>query len=1318
MKKKLLALLISILIIFSAIPFGVFAAPASDILAEMLDNLFLDALAYAGYNVNAQKNDGTIFKKYSSSVAAAIRSKIGYGTGPSGTETVAKSGTATGNAPDIPKFEQNGLCCASYISYVYFNYLPNIAGVDVSGVTRPSNYRAAISYNTLADSWVNSGTARRISFTQNSNSFTPAEKIPIGSLIIFKDSSGTVRHVAIYAGAYGGKNFITHVGNENGPEFCTIEGMLKSGLPQTVNQIVVPNFVNPNGIIEVRKTDTDGNSLAGAYFVATLVTDSEKQYLIGPTDNNGYAKTAGNVPYGTYTVKETVFPTNYRSYGQNEWTVTVGSENKGVASFSAINELIPGGIKIIKASEDGNISGINFNVSGNGIDRDAVTDINGEITIDGLRPGLYTVTEKVSEVYIPQISEQVTVISGKTATVHFNNKLKRGNLTVTKNAEDGFTEGLSFGITGISLSGKSVEMYAVSNAEGKAYFTGIPIGSYKLFELNTPQQYVIPAELDITVKWNETAETVIYNALKKWRAEIRKADSELGNAQGDAVLEGAVYGLFKDGILLKEYSTDKNGYILTDFFPCGTGYYLKELKPSKGYLIDRTVHNIGADAALYSAEYNKIYLNCYEAVIKSNVTLIKHSDDGSTQIETPEAGAKFQLYLKSAGSYSNAKEREKDLLTVNINGIAMSKDLPYGVYTVKQIKGKTGFSLMPAFDIEISKHAEVYSYIINNSPFKAFIDIVKKDAATGKVIPAAGVGFKVKNLATGKFLVQHINYPTPMDIEVFYTDSNGRLRLPEKLSYGDYAIIEQCTAEGYILDSEPVKFTVDGTQDTVTVEKLNYPQMGTLTVTKEGEIFSSVYEKDGLYIPKYETVGLKNAEFSVFAAEDIYTPDGTLRCAKGEKADSIITGEDGKATTKPLFLGKYEIRETKAPNGYVLTNEPVYAELKYAGQEVKITSTAVSVNNKRQKAVICLRKSLEKDETFSLGKTSEYTSVKFGLFAAERLTAADGSEIPADGLLEVISVDENGNGIFTADIPVGAKLYVKETATDGHYILSDEKYPVKFTYGGQDISSVQLVINDGKAIENRIIRGRTDGIKTDEDLNPIGKAVFGLFKPDETVFTESTALAVTESDENGAFSFTGIPYGKWIIKELSCPDRYVLSDKLYEVNITEDGEVLSLGIQNKTVTGTVRVIKLSKADISRKLHGAEFYIYSDTDNNGVFNPDTDIYIGRLEETENGIYSLSKLKFGGYFLYENKAPDGHEKDNRYFYFQIKKDGETVTVENEKGVGFVNEPIPVPEVPSSPKTGDIFNPRVFIINGLSALFVSVTSLIFLSKKSGKE
>lgn len=313
LKSKILSIFISILIILSVMPFSALAAPASDIPAEMLDNAFLDALAYTGYNVQAQKNDGSIFIKYTGAVSASIRSNIGYGTGPAGTETISKSGTATGKAPDIAKFEASGLCCASYVSYVYFNFLPNIAGIDTSDITKPTNYRLAAAYDTLASTWISSGTGRRISFSQSGSTFKPSESIPIGSLVSFKDSSGNIKHVAIYAGAYGGKHFITHVGNENGPEFCTIEGMTKGGTPQTVNQIVTPNFVNPTGIIEVNKKDTDGNDLSGAYFVATSTKDASKQYLIGPTVK-GYAKSE-YLPYGTYTVKETVFPTNYRSYG-------------------------------------------------------------------------------------------------------------------------------------------------------------------------------------------------------------------------------------------------------------------------------------------------------------------------------------------------------------------------------------------------------------------------------------------------------------------------------------------------------------------------------------------------------------------------------------------------------------------------------------------------------------------------------------------------------------------------------------------------------------------------------------------------------------------------------------------------------------------------------------------------------------------------------------------------------------------------------------------------------------------------------------------
>ena len=749
LKSKILAIFISILIVLSVLPFSALAAPASDIPAEMLDNAFLDALAYTGYNVQAQKNDGSIFIKYTGAVSASIRSNIGYGTGPAGTETITKSGTVTGKAPDIAKFKASGLCCASYVSYVYFNYLPNIAGIDTSDITKPTNYRLAAAYDTLASTWVSSGTGHRISFSQSGSTFKPSESIPIGSLVSFKDSSGNIKHVAIYAGAYGGKHFITHVGNENGPEFCTIEGMTKGGTPQTVNQIVTPNFVNPTGIIEVNKKDTDGDALSGAYFVATSTKDSSKQYLIGPTVN-GYAKSE-YLPYGTYTVKETVFPTNYRSYGQTQWTVTVNSSNKGVVSFNAVNELIPGNIKIVKTSEDDKVNGLEFTISGNGVNKTVQTDNNGEIILKDLKPGEYTVSESVYDTYIPQQSQKITVASGKTATVIFSNELRRGELIITKTAEDGFVENIEFNLKGTSLSGEEVDMFAVSDSEGKAYFKDIPIGTYTVTELNVSEQYVIPEEQTVTIEWNTVAEL-----------------------------------------------------------------------------------------------------------------------------------------------------------------------------------------------------------------------------------------------------------------------------------------------------------------------------------------------------------------------------------------------------------------------------------------------------------------------TF----------------------------------------------------------------------------------------------------ENKLIRGRIEGNKTDQDGNAIENAEFGLFKGDETEFIKDNAINVTISDETGAFIFDNIPYGKWIIKELSCPEQFVMTDELYEINIAKDGEVLSIGVVNKRVLGIVKVTKLNKADTNQKLSGAEYELYYDADNNGVFDLAIDTLIGELCETETGIYELNNLEYGGYFLYESKAPDKFQKDNRYFYFEIKEDGKTVIVENEKGIGFVNEPIPEPvtDTPTAPKTGD--NSKIFLFG-----FIAIVSFLLM-------
>lgn len=1171
--KRLLSFCLAVIMLFCMMPLTLFAAPASDIPADMLDNAYLDALEYTGYKVQTQKDDGTIFKKYSSSAPASVRSNISYGTGPSGLETVSNSGTSTGLAPDIAKFEANGLCCASYVSYVYYNYLPNVAGIDTSGTPAPTNPRAALAYKNAADSWIASGIARSIPFTQNADGtgFSSSETIPIGSLIAFKNiSSGTIAHVAIYAGYYNGNHFITHVGNERGPEICTISGMSKGGSPQVVALISAPEFVESNGAIEVYKKDTDGNNLSGAVFVATNDTTGT-QYRIGPTNANGYAISDDAVPYGSYTVKETVFPTNYRAYGQTEWNVTVSSNNNGIVTINAVNEIIPGGVKIVKTSEDGVVDGITFKVKGNGIDKNVTTSNGGTVTVDNLKPGTYTVAETVKDYYEPQETRTVTVASGQTATVNFNNKLKRGDLKVIKSCEDGLCEGLEFKLSGTSVSGLKVEQYAVTNAEGIALFEDVLISKeLVLEEINTPTRYVIPDIQTVTVEWNKISETKVNNILKKWRAEVHKVDKELntyGKTQGDAILENAVYVVFKGEELLKTYTTDESGYFITDYFVCSDDYYIKEIEvpEDNGYLLDSTKYYIGAEPENYTIELNTLNFDVYEQVKKGVIGIIKHTDDGSTQIETPEVGAEFQVFLKAAGNYENAKETERDLLVINKHGFAVTKALPYGVYTVKQIKGWEGKEVISEFDVFVRDDGELYNFIINNATFEALIEIQKRDAETGKLIPASGVGFKVRNTDTGEFIVQHINYPTPVDIDIYYTDNNGKLMLPEKLPFGNYEIIEQCTAYGYVLDAAPVTFKVDGTETVVTVEKHNIAQKGTITVNKTGEVFWSVSEIDGVYQPVYKESGLEGAVFSVVAAEDISTLDGTVRYTKGEIVDTVTTGEDGTATTKLLYLGEYEIREIKAPSGMVKNDEIYIAELIYAGEEISITSTSVSVINKRQRAVISLNKVLETDTAFCIGENDEILSVKFGLFADTVLKAKDGSIIPIDALMETAYCDKDGIITFKTDIPVGAKLYVKELEVDEHYILSDQKYFIEFAYQGEDVDILSLSVSGGKKIENRLKKGSIIGSKVDEEGNSIKGAVFGIFKADETEFSEDSAIMLSTSDKDGVFGFENVPYGTWIVRELTAAEGFVLNTENYTVNINEDGAEESIKIANKRI---------------------------------------------------------------------------------------------------------------------------------------------------------
>ena len=1113
-------------------------------------------------------------------------------------------------------------------------------------------------------------------------------------------------------------------------------------------------------------------------------------------------------------------PSTNHTTGFLIWSVPGKEDNNQdmVSGVPANNDPVPsylkvatpaGSVKIVKDSEDGVVDGITFTITGNGVNQTVTTKNGGVIQVDNLRPGTYTVTEQSANYYEPQKEKTVTVVSGQTATVSFSNVLKRGDLTVTKTAEDGLTEGIKFRLTGTSDSGVKIDVTATVDSSGKAYFKDILIGSgylleevdtalkyivpdsqdveiewdkvataevynelkrgdlkviktsedslvegmkfhlygtslsgekvdeyaytdkngvalfkdiligenYTVEEVNTAIRYVIPESQGAVIEWNKVTEVKFHNVLKKWRADVFKLDADLagfddddsglvpvelmpmalsldsdamvddlggiyGQSQGDATLEGAVYGVFKDGALIDTYTTDKNGYFLTDYYPCyeNVEWTIREISPSEGYLLDDTVYYIDTYAGQYTVELNTVYPDVYEDIIKGKITIIKHADDGSTKIETPEVGAMFEIYLKSAGGYEAAETTERDILTCDEFGYAETIDLPYGVYVVKQIKGWDGRELLDPFEVFVSEDGEIYRYLINNANFESYLHVVKTDSTTGKTIPYAGAGFQIY-APDGSLVTMSYTYPTLTVIDTFYTDENGTLITPEKLPYGEgYYLVEVQAPHGYVLDATPIYFDVteenSADENGITIVKVvkeNEPQKGTITITKTGEVFSSVVESDGVYRAVYEIKGLAGAVYEITAAEDVVTLDGTLRYKKGDVVATITTGADGTATTEPLFLGKFEIREITAPHGMILNGDTVTVELTYAGQEIKITTTSAAFVNERQKVEIDLSKVLEQDEKYGIGMNGEITSVKFGLFATEDITAADGKVIPKNGLIETVTCDENGKAVFATDLPVGAKVYVKEIATDNHYILSDSTYPVTFEYAGQDTAVVKISVNNGEAITNEIIRGTIIGKKLDEDGFTICGALFGLFRENETEFTEETALATCQSNEIGIFTFENVPFGRWIVREIKAVPAFVLNENSYAVTVGTDEEVIEITIENEFITGSVKTTKVDKEYPDNKLSGAVFEVYVDVDGNGEFDPEIDLFVGEMTETEDGIYEMHDLRYNGYFLYEKTAPEGFLKDDGYHYFEIRNDGETVIVENEAGVGFTNQPI---------------------------------------------
>ena len=852
-------------------------------------------------------------------------------------------------------------------------------------------------------------------------------------------------------------------------------------------------------------------------------------------------------------------------YSDGKYTLTLTDSNSILSDFS------------FKTT-----GGVSASVSGNKLTLTSSNPVNDAVTFNSAKSMPSVGNTTLVPYGDASLQDVITGVENDADPIraYFKVKTSSGNLKLVKTSEDGNVANIEF-----TVNGDGYSKTAKTNSKGEFELTDLVPGKYTVTE-HTPTEHAEQKSKTVNVESGKTVTVSFSNVLKKWNLTVTKTDAETKSAQGDATLAGAVYGIYNNGKLVDKYTTDKNGSFTTSYYVCGDNWTLKEIEPSEGYLLDETEYHIGAEAKKYALENNSVSIGVTEDILKGKIAIIKHTDDGSTKIETPEKGAEFQVYLKSSGNYAKAKESERDTLICDEYGFAETKELPYGTYTVHQTKGWNGTEFIADFDVFISENNKTYKYLINNASLESYVKIVKVDSETGKQIPYSGAGFQIYS-PKGELVTMKYTYPIVTEIDTFCTNSEGYLITPESLPYGKgYSVIEVQAPYGYVLDSTPIYFdiTAENTTDEngvtiVKAEKKNTPQKGTITVEKTGEIFSNVTAVGGgytdengndvalptIYQPEYSVSGLSGAVFEIYADENITTPDGTVRYTKDTLVDAITTGEKGTATSKQLYLGKYRVVEKTAPNGFVLNRTVNHIALTYAGQNEKVTNTSTAFTNDRQKVEIDLTKVLEQNEKFNIGNNGEIRNVSFGLYADEDLKAANGTVIPKDGLLEIITCNEKGKATFTTDLPIGS-YYVKEISTDSHYILSEKKYPVVFEYAGQDVATVHISVNDGEPIENKIIYGTIKGLKIDRETGEnIAGALFGLFSITETEFTEETAIMTAESNEGGIFEFTYVPYGEYMVRELKPAEGYLPNEENYTVTISKNKEIIEITVENDKI---------------------------------------------------------------------------------------------------------------------------------------------------------
>lgn len=749
----------------------------------------------------------------------------------------------------------------------------------------------------------------------------------------------------------------------------------------------------------------------------------------------------------------------------------------------------------------------------------------------------------------------------------------------------------------------------------------------------------------------------------------------------DVKVEGIEFDVSLNGKSVGTMTTDKNGHASIEHLPLGklngytfeNEYVVTELKNSSYIMLDEdgnASRKIRIVTTVADIEDNTNPVITYSIDVPNTLQTVDLNVHKEDEFHQSIKGAKFELYptkdvvfngktVQKAGKVLAVLETDKDgnasssyleYASDGTQGYAMRIPLyPEHEYALKEISVPAPY-VIPSNNItkftaksgETTELTVPHSVTIPNEHQHGKLFVYKYDNETKK--PLSDAEYEVRaaeDIVFGKVKL----YSKGDIITKMVTDPDGKASSKDAIMYVGfkYTLTETKAPKGYVLNKESKTFEFDfkgnnAEYSTLKIDFDNRTQKGIISVTKTGDIFSTVtgmasaiykdengnIHEDGYttFTPHFASANLAGAEFEIKAAEDIVTKDGTLRYARGEVVDKIKTSGKGEASTKELYLGKYTVTETKAPKGYILNSKPQTVEIKYAGQNVRLSDTVkTDFVNDYQGVKITIGKVMERDDKFDVGTSEDIKSVRFGLFAAEEIVAADGSAIPKDGMITFVSVNEGQTAVFNEKIPFG-KYYVQEIATDEKYVLNGEKHLVTFEYAGQKTKTVEI---DCGKMKNKLKRGTVEGIKVDDHDKPLANALFGLFKAGCKEFTEANALMTATSDKDGKFSFENIPYGKYIVTELAAPDGYVFSDKKYDVTISKNKQVIQLNAVNTPIS-----LKISKQDVyGKELKGAKMQLLDDKGN--VID----------EWTSDGTpHIVTGLKAGKYKIHEVAAPAGY------------------------------------------------------------------------------